>query len=295
MRKILFALVILFCISNPVYAIDNNNMPDKATLAANRMRFDSKTGDFLADGNVEIVAGDLKIIAPKGSGNVNKKLINFDEGINASGKWQGNKLNLQSGKLNLNLSDIPACKFLNGVKGAYGSMKLDADRLTITGAGGIAKPTKADAQTKFWLVNARNLQDTSRGITFTAGSIEGIVRNGNLYSMTAKNGIYLRGKPKNNGAAVTLKGDNALYSLQRGSVVVSGHVVANQGGRTLKSDSIVYFPDQNRVEALGKVTHKKDGTISTSRAEITIDLTKENINKDNIQKLKTKNNKSRKK
>ena len=174
-------------------------------------------------------------------------------------------------------------------------MKLDADKLTITGAGGIAKPTKTDSQTKFWLVNARNLQDTSRGITFTAGSIEGIVRNGNLYSMTAKNGIYLRGKPKNNGAAVTLKGDNALYSLQRGSVVVSGHVVANQGGRTLKSDSIVYFPDQNRVEALGKVTHKKDGTVSTSRAEITIDLTKENINKDSIQKLKTKNNKSRKK
>ena len=32
-------------------------LPDKATLSANRMRFDSQTGDFLADGNVTIAAG----------------------------------------------------------------------------------------------------------------------------------------------------------------------------------------------------------------------------------------------
>ena len=33
-------------------ALDAENFPDKASLSANRMRFDSKTGDFLAAGNV---------------------------------------------------------------------------------------------------------------------------------------------------------------------------------------------------------------------------------------------------
>ena len=73
--------------------------------------------------------------------------------------------------------------------------------------------------------------------------------------------------------------DNALYSLARGSVVVSGHVVAVQGGRTLRSDSVVYFPDQNRVEALGGLTRRNDGgTVSADRAEITIDINRERKN-----------------
>ncbi|MBQ3377466.1 MAG: hypothetical protein IJG62_04265, partial [Synergistaceae bacterium] len=29
-----------------------DNLPDKVSLSANRMRFDSQTGDFLAEGNV---------------------------------------------------------------------------------------------------------------------------------------------------------------------------------------------------------------------------------------------------
>ena len=155
-------------------------------------------------------------------------------------------------------------------------MRLDADRLTITGAGGLTDPTPQDRQTKFWLTKVRNLEDTSRGLSFGADSLEGIIRNGDLYDLTAKKGVWLKGKPKAKGDAVSINGDNALYSLERGSVVLSGHVVAVQGGRTLKSDSVVYFPEQNRVEALGGLTRRTDtGAVSADRAEITIDLTRE--------------------
>ena len=156
---------------------------------------------------------------------------------------------------------------------------MEADKLTISGAGGFdKKPKNNDNQTKFWLTNVKKLEDLSRGMTFTAGAVEGVLKGGELHSMTAKNGVHLKGKPKNQKQAVTLRGDSALYSFARGSIVVSGHVVATQGGRTLKSDSIVYFPDQNRVEALGGITRKRGKKNQTGQAEITIDLRREREN-----------------
>ena len=278
-HKFLTLLIISLFVMLPVesFALDAS-LPDKATLSANRMRFDAYTGDFLADGNVNIQAGEFNVKAPIGTGNVERREVNFDKGITASGKWQGDKVDLKAGKLLLSFANVPTCKFQNGVKGGIGSMRIDADRLTVSGFGGVDEPSGADRQTKFWLVKVRNLEDKSQGMSFGADTVEGVLKYGELQEMTAKKGVWLRGKPKNKGDAVSLKGDHALYSLARGSVVVSGHVVAVQGGRTLKSDSVVYFPEQNRVEALGGITRDRGGQTTTERAEITIDLTRERKN-----------------
>jgi lipopolysaccharide export system protein LptA len=48
-----------------------------------------------------------------------------------------------------------------------------------------------------------------------------------------------------------IQGDRAVYSLARGSLVVTGNVSAVQDGRSLRSESLIYFPKQNRVEATG--------------------------------------------
>ena len=272
---IIFASIFLFS-SWPGYSLDEEELPETATLSANRMRFDAQTGDFLADGDVKITAGELNVEAPVGSGNVDRREINFDEGIKASGRWQGDKINLNAGQLTLSFYELPTCSFLNGVKGGIGPMRLDADRLILRGLGGISDSAEAnDRQTTFRISNARNLEDISRGLSFGANSVEGTLRAGDLYEMTAEKSVWMKGRPKARGDAVSLKGDKAIYSLERGSVVVSGHVVAVQGGRTLRSDSVIYFPDQNRVEALGGLTREVGGVISADRAEITIDLSKE--------------------
>lgn len=279
-RKLLACVFILTCLytAPPSHAMDAataDALPETATLAANRMRFDAETGDFLADGDVTITAGELQVNAPTGTGNIDTKLINFDNGITASGKWQGDKVDIKAGKLSFSFGDVPVCRFQNRVKGGVGTMYLDADRLTLTGMGGVSTPTRKDVQTKFSVVKARSVEDRSKGLTFGADSVEGVLRAGDLYDMTAKKNVWLKGKPKAQEDPISLKGDNAIYSLTRGSVVVSGHVVAVQGGRTLRSDSLVYFPDQNRVEALGGLTKTSGGGTTAGRAEITIDLSRE--------------------
>ena len=259
MKKILLSITILLCICCPSYAA-NSNLPDTAKLSANRMQLDANTGNFLAEGNVSITAGEFRLSAPVASGNVNRKELRFDKGIRASGKWDGDKIDIKAGKVTLTMSGVPTCRFSGGVNGSYGTMRLDADALTITGAGGISSPSRSDRQTKFWIVSARNIEDTAQGISFSAGNVEGIVIGGEIHDFTAKKGVQVKGKPKGESEAVTLRGDSVLYSATRGSAVVSGHVVAVQGGRTLKSDSIVYFPTKNRVEALGGRSTNDDGT-----------------------------------
>ena len=255
-------------------ALDAENLPNKATLSANRMRFDSKTGDFLAAGNVVIRADGLTVVSPRGTGNTLRREVLFDEGVTASGDWQGDRIDLQAGSMELFFGVPPSCKFDKGVRGGVGEIALDADRLTLTGLGGLSGADEGDGRTKVWMTNVRRVEDRSMGIAFGADSVEGMLREGVLVSMTAKSKVWIEGRPNRSGDAVSLRGDRAIYSEERGSVVLSGNVRAVQKGRTLTSDSLVYFPDQNRVEALGGMV-SRSGTASAERATITIDLSKE--------------------
>ncbi|MCR4818190.1 MAG: hypothetical protein K5841_04435 [Fretibacterium sp.] len=276
MRRFIFVVVlaltgVVFC-EGQIFG--DVQLPDKATLSANRMRFDSQTGDFLADGNVTITAGGLRVLAPRGTGNVERREVFFEEGIVASGDWMGDPVDLKAGELSLSFAEAPTCRFREGVRGGVGAMRLDADRLTLIGLGGITGDRQS--QTKFWLVKARKVEDRSQGLSFGADEVEGILRGGELHTLTADKGVWLQGKPKMKGeGAVSLRGSHALYSLERGSVVLSGNVSAVQGGRTLKSESIVYFPGQNRVEAMGGAPTPGSKASPTPRAEITIDLSRE--------------------
>ena len=274
MKKFLaFVLVVAFAL--PCYSLDNEDMPDTATLSANRMRFDAETGDFLAEGNVTIQAGELNVEAPTGSGNVDRREINFTDGIVATGKWQDVDVDIKSGRLLLSFFEVPTCRFQNGVRGNYGPMTIDADGLILVGIGGFSDPTEIDTHTRFLAANVRNIEDKSRELKFGASSIEGVLREGTLQEITADKNVWIKGRDKGRNQAVSLRGDKAVYAVERGSVVVSGHVLAIQGGRTLKSDAVVYFPDESRVEALGGLTREIAGVTSTDRAEITIDLSRE--------------------
>ena len=114
MKKLLVSMILLLCLCNTSFALDEN-LPDSATLSANRMRYDAQTGDFIADGNVTIKAGDLRVNAPESSGNIDRKEIHFDRGITASGRWMGDKISLKAGRIVLSFANVPTCIFQGGV------------------------------------------------------------------------------------------------------------------------------------------------------------------------------------
>jgi len=54
------------------------------------------------------------------------------------------------------------------------------------------------------------------------------------------------------GNLTIVQGDSALYSLERGSLVVSGNARAIQGEQKITAESLVVFPESRRIEAKGK-------------------------------------------
>ena len=235
-------------------------MPDEAQLSADRLRFDSQSGDFLATGNVTIQADGLTVYAPRGTGNVKHKAIRFGEGIVASGDWQGDWIDLAAGSIELFFAQTPTYIAEGGVKGDIGKISVDADKFYMKGAAISA-------------LNVRRLEDREADIAFGADSVQGTLLEGVLTSLTAERSVWLRGRPNAVGDTVDIRANTAVYSVERGSVVLNGNVRAVQGGRVLTSQSLVYFPGDNRVDAIGGLDLKGSGGANPAR--ITIDLNQE--------------------
>jgi lipopolysaccharide export system protein LptA len=233
----------------------------EAQLSADRMRFDSQSGDFLATGNVVIRVDGLTVRAPRGTGSVETKEVHFTEGIAASGDWRGDSVDLTAGSISLYFAQTPTYIAEDGVKGSVGDIFVDADKFYMKGPDISAK-------------GVRRLENRPLDIVFGAESLQGVISGGELRTLTAQNKVWLRGRPGATGETVDIRGDTAVYSVERGSVVLSGNVRAVQKGRTLTSQSMVYFPAFNRLEAIGGIVREGEN-VNTKPARITIDLKQE--------------------
>jgi lipopolysaccharide export system protein LptA len=233
-RKIRFSLGILFLSVSAAMAA----MPDEAQLSANRMRFDSTSGDFLVTGDVLIRAGELVVRAQRGTGNARNQEIHFSEGIVASGDWQGQEIDLAAGSISLFFAQTPTYIAEKGVKGVLGKIAIDVEKFYMKGAD-------------FSALAVRNLEDREADISFAAENLHGTLSEGVLETLTAKGGVRLKGRPSPAGETMDIRGDAAVYSAERGSVVLSGNVRAVQRSRVLTAQSLVYFPGDNRIEAIG--------------------------------------------
>lgn len=253
MRKIVLWLALLVCGVSRAASADSVS---DARLSADRMRFDSRTGDFLAVGSVIIQTGDLTVRAPRGTGNTDRKEAHFEEGIVASGDWRGDRIDLEAGSLSLYFAQTPTCIAEGNIKGDVGRLFIDADKLYMKGADISAN-------------GVRRLEDRESGVAFGAARVEGTLLDGVLTVLTAKGNVWVRGRPGAGGETVDIRGNTAVYSVERGSVVLSGNVRAVQKGRTLTSSSLVYFPSDNRLEAIGA---QDEGG---APARITIDMNQE--------------------
>jgi lipopolysaccharide export system protein LptA len=258
----LWALLSILCLTAAsAREIGDQDALSEAQLSADRMRFDSRSGDFLATGRVVIRAGGLTVHASRGTGNIATKEVHFEEGIAASGDWRGDPVDLTAGSISLYFAQTPTYIADGGVKGSVGDLFVDADKFYMKGPDIAAK-------------GVRRLENRALDIAFGAESLHGVISDGVLTALTAEKNVWLRGRPGADGETADIRGDTAVYSVERGSVVLSGNVRAVQKGRTLTSESIVYFPANNRIEAIGGVV-REGASMDARPARITIDLQQE--------------------
>jgi len=228
---------------------------DQAQLSADVMLFNTDTGNFSASGNVIMTTDGLTARAPRGSGNVQNRDVHFFDGIEVSGDWRGDWLDISAETVSLFFAQTPTYIAEGAVNGVLGQIHMDVDKFYMKGAD-------------FAALNVRRLEDREMQIALRADRVDGAIDGGSLSNFIARGRVWLDGQPRaGGGGPVEIRGDRAVYSVERGSVVISGNVTAVQQGRILTAGSVVYFPDSNRIDAYGDSPD--------SRVRITIDIPQE--------------------
>lgn len=207
-------------------------------LTADTMQYDSASGYFTATDNVKIVREGVAATAKKAEGNMNMGEVNLIGDVHILGVWEDEKVDIKGQVLTGYLQEPRGLSFKGTVQGVWGSKEVDAEGLSARGD-------------TFSVERLRRFADSAEGFSFSCNSIKGKLEDGEIVEFTAVGAFKFISSPKG-GARTEILGDRAVYSKARGSLVVNGNVSAVQGGRSLSSDSLVYFPAKNRIEATGK-------------------------------------------
>jgi lipopolysaccharide export system protein LptA len=228
---------------------------DKVSFSSDTMQYDFQAGRFYAEGNVTIKGRDITIVATMANGDINSKAFNLSGNITIDGTWNGDNIRLSAMSATAEISEKPTYTLESGIYGSLGKLAIDCDYLKIVGDDLLAK-------------KVHKLQDQKTGVTFSAENVKGKIDNGELTQAEAEGNIIIKGSPNKSGGVVELKGRKAIYSVERGTIVVTGGVIAKQNKRTLTADSIVFIPAINRIEAVGT---------QGGRPRITVDIDDEKL------------------
>lgn len=225
------AFLLVFSALSPLFAQD-------LELTSDKMRYESETGDFFAEGNVKVTRGALAADSQTAEGNVNRQEFMMKGGVHVHGAWMEDKVDMKGQTLSGVFTEPNEFIFDGKVKGHWGPREIDADKLRMKGD-------------YFWGTKIRKYADTKEGYLLVCDAAEGRLSGGVMEEFTATGSVYFLSKPKN-GEPTEIKGEKAVYSRARGTLVVSGGVTAVQAARSLTSSTLIFYPDKNRVEATGK-------------------------------------------
>ena len=239
-----FILICLLCL--PAHAA-----MDQISLTSDTMQYDIEAGHFYAEGNVTIKGRDMTIIATHADGRVDNRIFNLSGNITITGTWNEDNVRLSAVSATAEFNEQPVYTLESGISGTFGNISIDCDYLQMVGDDIMAR-------------NVRRLHDQKAGIVFSAASMKGKMNKGELAQAEGEGNVVIKGTPGRGGSMVELRGRRALYSIARGTIVVSGGVSAIQNRRTLNADSLVYFPATNRIEAIGN-------------SRITVNISDENL------------------
>jgi lipopolysaccharide transport protein LptA len=244
-------------------------LADEATLTADSMRYDPNTETIVATGNVHITNPDGEIFGDAGRGstkgddfeirgNVRGHYKDKDGGIvsfscaaaTVVGPDNSNRVVTASGDVKLskgkeNLSahvvawhtGIERYSARGEVLGDFEAYSIDADAVS------------RDVE-QFSATAVRKFYESNRKITMSASQANGTIKNNEVAEMTAEGNVVVT-MPDREGVMTRATGNRGIYSLERGTIVLSGKASIRQTGRVLHSDSVVYFLDTGHIDAQG--------------------------------------------
>lgn len=235
MSEFVFVMAFSFCLFFPFCS-----RAAEMHLTSDTMRYEPDKGMIYAEDNVRFTRGDMIISADKGDGTIDGKTVRFINNVKGEGTWSGEKVEFFCNWAEAKFGSEISYSLQGNVDCSVGNRTISAEKLIIKGE-------------KFSAFKVVKFSDPSRGIQLSCHTINGVLSKGEIVESVAIGDVRIVLEGKDN-ISTFINGDKAVYSKDRGSVVVTGHAKALQDQRSIKAESLVFFPDSNRIEAIGKST-----------------------------------------
>jgi lipopolysaccharide export system protein LptA len=253
-----------------VRGLPASSAENEATLTADSMSYDPGDGSLSAVGNVHFKRPDGELFGDRGRGSVNgsgfemhghvrgtfdaesltvacESITLVTEGkkparrrIISSGDVvltrKGDRLSARVVEWEMGSSNYKAA---GAVLGKFTAYSVDADEVSREGS-------------RFSALNLRKYEDLRQKVTISASKAEGLLNKNNEIVELTSNGSVLLTMTDSGGEMTRITGDRGVFSVDRGTIVVSGNSRVVQKGRSLVAESIVYHMDTRRVEAIGR-------------------------------------------
>lgn len=267
-RNLVFFFMILFsvCFFAPASALS----AEKATMEADTLTYNVNTKRATAVGNVVIKKDGAVLFGNSADGNMESSEFTL------KGNVRGNfpKQNAQLVSESLKWKKNPSSK--NGIVEAFSNVFLtrgSADKLRAqyvrweTDTENYAARGNVDAISesrilkageavrngdKFWGKNVTRYEDRVKKVGFSAASVEGTFRGKLMAEVVASGSVSIDYVDKA-GLKTVVTGDKAIYSKDRGTVVISGNASAvRSDGKVVTADNLVLHEESKNIEAIGR-------------------------------------------
>lgn len=260
-------IAFLLCFASAGFAEKAEEVPSqgKVTLTAESLRYDPESQRIVAEGNVIIRRGAGRITAERGEGRSDGSLFILTGNVAAA--FPEEELELACTYLTYRARD--AWLLASGdVSISSGGDRLRAEMIKYRLGDSVAYEARGDVSIlwegrnfeadsawregdDFRARNVRRFEDPKERVSLVAPTVVGRVEEGVLAEVTAEGGILVEVAGRD-GKPVRIRGAKGIYSIVKGSVVVTGNASAVQAGRTVSAQSLVMNLVTRRIEALGK-------------------------------------------
>jgi len=231
-RHIPFLTVILL-----LFFLVSSVMAEEMKLDSDRMEYDPDKGSVYASGNVLFTRNELDINADRAEGKIDGSSALFWDSVKGEGFLNGESVNFVCDKLQAEFKD-PVYYSLNGnVDAKIGTRHIIADSLDLSG-------------NDLEAFKISHFSDSESGITVSGEKMEGTIVEDLIEDMIVEKNVRLT-LEGNNDQKTVITGDKAVYSKQRGTIVVSGNAKAVQSDRIITASNLVFFPGTQKIEATG--------------------------------------------
>ncbi len=260
-------IALLLCFSSIGHAEESGGaaVSEKVTLTAESLRYDPESQRIVAEGNLTIRKGAGRITAERGEGRRDGSLFILTGNVVAS--FPEEELELACAYLTYRARD--AWLLASGdVSISSGGDRLKAEMIKYRLGDSVAYEARGDVSIlwegrnleadsawregdDFRARNVRRFEDPKERVSLVAPTVVGRAEKGVLVEVTAEGGIVVEVAGRD-GKPVRIRGAKGIYSIAKGSVVVTGNASAVQAGRTVSAQSLVMNLVTRRIEALGK-------------------------------------------